>query len=203
MSITEVMPADPLPGTGAASSAEVFDGAMYKAASGFDPISGSWTKGTPGGVSVNTRTAAGNVGAIIYEVSLPTRETALRGRKLTAMDVWYSVAVADAFVDVSALIIRFNGTADGDAPTGTILAGNDDADYDPDHNTNVKRRSFTGDPRDHKMTIEIPVGERGYTGPDEGVFVQFTVDDTGGGTSVVVFKGMILRFDETLLNPTP
>ena len=83
--------------------------------------------------------------------------------------------------------------ADGSAATVTTLAGDDDADYDADHDTAAERGDSTGAPELHTATITIPTGERTFLVEDEQLQIRAEVDAAGAGTSEVWVKGMKVK----------
>ena len=181
-------------------------------------VSGTWTPGIDSvGVPELARTAAAadEVAVIPLDAHTPYHYRGVSGvavpraaesGKVTeiglkpfALEVQYEVATADAD-DVRFLIQKVTLGADGSPAVVATLAGDDDADYDADHDTAVKRGDDTGAPELHTATITIPEGERALLLENEQLQIRAEVDNAGAASSVVTVKGAKVKCHRTLTN---
>lgn len=109
---------------------------------------GTWTKAaTSGGLSTVTRTAA--AAAQSFWVALPQVKT---GDLILGVDANYSANTAD-LEDVRFEIWEETLGANGAAPTAAVAFGEDNADYDADHNTTAERGLDTAAPQLHRVIM--------------------------------------------------
>ena len=157
---------------------------------------GTWTPGmTSGGLASVTRTAA--VGSSSYWLDIPigTRTTASKGRKPTGVRVNYSVATADVD-NVRFEVWKVTEGANGAARTAVCLFGDDNADYDADHNTSAKRGLDTANPQLH-LAVVTDAGTPAYLGAGETLKLRCFVEGDPGGLGTVVITGATLVYAET------
>ena len=185
-----------LDGQVAALGAENVDGHIDIPLDG-TATSGTWAYAiTSGGIQTLTRTVGAATEYYWIPVPMPHRSSASRGIKPIGLDVNYSVNTADATDITFELWARTLG-ANGAAPTAAVLFGEDDADYDADHNTAAERGLDTAAPQLHRAII-TNAGAPAYLGGDESLYLRIKVVDPG--TSVVVITGAKLRYSETLVD---
>lgn len=162
------------------------------------PLNGTATSGTwayaitSDGIQTLTRTANAATEYYWVAVPMPHRSSASKGIKPTGLDVNYRVGTADATDITFELWARTLG-ANGAEPTAAVLFGEDDADYDADHNTAAGRGLDTAAPQLHRAII-TNAGVPAYLGGDESLYLRIKVVDPG--TSAVVITGAKLRYSE-------
>lgn len=153
---------------------------------------GTWTVSESSNALRVTRTAAA---ADHYRshgpIQFPQRTAAGKGSKLKSVKVSYVVGSADATNDILAVnIIKQTIPAHGDAVAATVLAGDDDADYDTDNNTNAKRLEAGN----HTLEVTIPEGEQAYAAANEEYYVRLRVKDTATANLTFVLNGIIATY---------
>jgi hypothetical protein len=160
-------------------------------------ISGTWTvsEGASDNVQIVTRTAAASDVYYRIPIRIPKRTTASKGTKLTSVTVSYTVGgTIDTAADIIQIqILKQTMGADGSAPTASILAGDDDADYDASHNTNTKRLGAAS----HTLTVTIPAGEQAYAGDLESRALRVRVKDASTANMTFVLLGAMANYTET------
>ena len=87
----------------------------------------------------------------------------------------------------------------GAASTGAILAGDNDTDYDTDHNTKAKRLLSTGAPQLHLATVTIPSGEQAYLVDGAQLFLRVKAKDNGSADLALILTGAVANFDVAVL----
>jgi hypothetical protein len=182
-----------LQGQTTALIAENTDGQMFISAAEMQVISGTWALTSGAAGMVQTRTAAAASHEVLFPISLPSRSTASKGRKLTGFDFVYSINTEDADDVVPVLIAStFNG--DGSIPTIASPA----VSYDAAHDSAAERGDSTGAPEQH--TCVVTVDTPAYIADDVGYQILVTCDDTTGGGAVIAIYGVTLKFSETLVD---
>ena len=81
--------------------------------------------------------------------------------------------------------------ADSSASTGAILAGDDDADYDTNHNTDAKRYAAAS----HTLTVTIPEGEQVYEATGVQYYVKVAVTDAASSDLAFALTGLTAAYD--------
>lgn len=159
--------------------------------------SGTWTPAMDAsGLYTLTRSAGAATEYYWAPIPIPTRSTASKGIKPTGLDVNYSVGTADA-TDITFEVWRRTMGANGASPTAAVLFGEDDADYDEDHNTAAERGLDTAAPQLHRAIL-TDAGTPAYLAADESLWLRIKVIDPG--TAVVIVREAKLRFSETLVD---
>jgi hypothetical protein len=160
-------------------------------------ISGTWTvsEGASDNVQIVTRTAAASEVYYRIPIRIPKRTTASKGTKLQSVTVNYTIG---GTIDVAAdklqfQILKQTMGADGSAPTASILAGDDDADYDSSHNNQTKRMAAAS----HTVTVTIPAGEQAYAGDLESRALRVVVKDASTANMTFVLLGAVASYTET------
>ena len=128
----------------------------------------------------------------IMPVTVLHRTAAGKGVRLKSVTVAYSLDGGDAEADtldfyITKQIIPKNGIA----PSGTILAGDDSADYDSGHDSAGERLADG----DHTLTVTIPAGERAYLGDGDQLWLMIKIADAAGGDLVFTLKGAVANVD--------
>ncbi|MFA7164621.1 MAG: hypothetical protein WC124_02075 [Desulfoplanes sp.] len=168
------------------------DGQIIVPLQGGTAISGTWTISESSNVLILTHTAAVATHYYRMPIKIPSRTTALKGCKLKSVKVSYTIASADTTNDQLLFeIIKTTLPANGDGATAAVLAGDDDADYDTDHDTKAERLTAGS----HTLTVTIPVGEQAYLAADEILAVRCTVTDAGTANLALVLTGAVALFD--------
>ena len=113
----------------------------------FEMSAGTWAVTESSGVVSNDRTANDSSVTVLVHIKIASNCTALKGAKLTSIDVGYLIgtAAADDFATVELEIATINAdnvAASGEAPAITI---------DSAHDTAAERKAAD----DHTMTITI------------------------------------------------
>ena len=150
---------------------------------------GTWTVSQSNNALIVTRTAAQ---ADHYRthgpIHLPARTTASKGAKLKSVSVAYTVGgTIDIANDIfSVNIIKQTLPADGSGASASVIAGDDEADLDTDHNTNDKRLASGS----HTLTVTIPSGEQAYAADGEAYYVRIRVKDTTTANLTFVLNGI-------------
>lgn len=156
---------------------------------------GTWTVSESTNALIVTRTAAQ---ADHYRthgpIALPARTTASKGAKLISVALSCVVGgTPDTTNDVlSVNIIKQTVPTDGSAVAASVLAGDDDADYDTNNNTNAKRLAVAN----HTLTVTIPVGERAFIATGEEYYVRLRVKEASGTALTFVLTGIVANYSE-------
>jgi hypothetical protein len=152
-------------------------------------VDGTWALATGAGGVTQTRTAAAAAHSVLFPLPLAARTTALKGRKITSYDLVYAVSV-EAADEVAATLVVTTLGGDTVAPTAAGAA----VTYDVDHDAAGER----GGIKEHTATATLDTPA--YIGADEGAGILVEVDDQTGGNAVIVLKGILVRFSETLID---
>lgn len=131
------------------------------------------------------------------QVPVPSRSTALKGRKILGVEANYEVDTADVD-DVRFELYKVVLGADNAARTRTLLGGDADAHYDAAHDTSVKRGDDTAAPELHRAVVTLP--SPAYLALDEQIWLRIVVDGDAGPTGVVDITAAKLLYAETLVD---
>lgn len=133
----------------------------------------------------------------VWVVSIPmlARGTANRGRMVTAFTLVYSVTTA-AVDDVRGWLRTVTVPTHGSGMPAMVAAA---GSYDVDHNSSAKRGADNGAGGLQYHTSTFTLSSPAYLADLTGLFLQFQVDDAGGGTGEVDYYGAMLHYTETLL----
>lgn len=113
------------------------------------------------------------------------------GRKPRGIKMFYSVTAADLVVDVGMAVYQCTPPATGVAfPNAALISTS--ATYDTAHDTAAERR-VQGN---HTMTLTLAAADVSYLNDEEGIHVEVTVNDTGGGAAVFTCFGMTFQYYE-------
>lgn len=125
-------------------------------------------------------------------IPLHARTASGKGAKLQSVKVSCVVGgTPDTANDVlSVNIIKQTVPADGSAIAASVLAGDDDADYDTNNNTNAKRLAVAN----HTIEVTIPTGEQAYAAPNEEYYVRLRVKEASGTALTFVLTGIIATY---------
>jgi len=156
---------------------------------------GTWTPtGSDGGLKSLTRTAANAVESFWAEIPIANRTTALRGIMPTGITANYAVDTAD-LDDVRFELWKVTQGADGAARTAAVLFGEDNADYDTDHNTPAERGDDSAGPELHRVTV-TDAGTPAYMGASETLLLRIYCDGDAGAAGVLEVTSVVMRFTE-------
>ena len=161
-------------------------------------INGTWTASNSSNVLIITRTSATQTD--YYKVPIPIigRTTASKGMKLKSVKVSYSMNQTDSGDDLEIHIVKQTLPANGSAASAAILAGDDDGDYDADHNTLAKRILDTAAPQLHTAVVTIPTGEQAYLATGEQLYLEVKFADQSGADADLILTGAVATFDSAL-----
>ena len=158
-------------------------------------IGGTWTisEGAANNIQIATRTAAAADNYLRIPIPLPKRNTASKGAKLKSVTVSY---VAGGTLDtandiIQAQILKQTVPTNGKAATASVLAGDDDADYDADHNSNAERVEAGN----QTMTVTIPEGEQAYAAENETFALRVRVKDASTANLTFVLTGALATYE--------
>lgn len=154
---------------------------------------GTWTVSESTNALIVTRTAAQ---ADHYRshgpIQLPTRTAAEKGAKLKSVSVAYTVGgTINTANDIFSInIIKQTLPVDGSGASASVIAGDDEADLDADHNTNAKRLASGS----HTLTVTIPTDEQAYAVSGEAYYVRIRVKDTTTANMTFVLNGIVANY---------
>jgi hypothetical protein len=168
------------------------DGQIMIPLQGGTAIGGTWTLSESSNVLILSRTAAAATHYYRMPIKIPSRTTALKGCKLKAVKISYTIASADTTNDELLFeIIKTTLPANGSGATAVILAGDDNSDYDTSHDTKAERLATAS----HTLTVTIPAGERAYLAADEILALRCKVTDAATANLALALTGAIALFD--------
>jgi hypothetical protein len=168
------------------------DGQIAIPLQGGAAIGGTWTLSESSDVLILTHTAAVATHYYRMPIKIPSRTTALKGVKLRAVKVSYTIASADTAADELLFeIIKTTLPANGSGATAAVLAGDDNADYDADHDTKAERLTAAS----HTLTVTIPAGEQAFLAADEILALRCKVVDAATANLALVLTGAVALFD--------
>ena len=159
----------------------------------FTAVSGVWTRSRTAAANYKiTRNAGATVEALAIEVpTLALRSTASKGRKITGLNLKYSIATAaanDVTVSIGYTILPANASAVAAASTlGTIT-------YDANHDTSAKRKTVA------EHTMQVTFGSPVYLADAIGFEILVTVD--AALTTAFSVSQVELLTSETLIDAT-
>ena len=154
---------------------------------------GTWTISESSNALIVTRTMAQ---ADHYRthgpIPFPIRTTTSKGAKLKSVSVAYTVGgTIDTTNDIfSVNIIKQTLPTDGSGASASVIAGDDEADLDTDHNTNAKRLAAGS----HTLVVTIPVGEQAYAADGEAYYVRIRVKDNSTANLTFVLNGIVAKY---------
>jgi hypothetical protein len=158
---------------------------------------GTWTPSqTSGGLTSVTRTAAAGSSSYWIDIPLPARTAASKGSKPTGVRVNYTVATAD-LDNVRFEVWKVTEGANGAARTAVCLFGDDNADYDADHNTDAERGLDTANPQLH-LAVVTDAGAPAYLEAGESLKLRCFVESDPGGNGAFVVTGATMAYSQTL-----
>lgn len=154
---------------------------------------GTWTATDSSNVFLITRTAANQTDYYTLPIIFPSRTTALKGAKLKSVTVVATLGgtLNTTNDDFEVNIIKVTTPADASAPVGSVLAGDDGADYETAHNTKAKRLTDAT----HTVVVTIPTGEQAYIATGEQLYVRIKVIDNANADLTFALKGATATFD--------
>jgi hypothetical protein len=169
--------------------AENTDGQLFIPASEMVAVSGTWTLSESSNVAIQTRSTAAASHKVIFPIDLRGRTTASKGAKITSIELVYQITteVADD-VQPALIVTTLGGT--GVAPTAAAAA----VTFATATDSAAKRGAVA------ELTAVATVDSPAYIADNKGYHVSVTVDDTTGGGAVVIMKGLLVNFSETLLD---
>jgi len=143
------------------------------------------------GLGALTRTAA--VASESFWVTLPV-EAAGAGNTVTVLgvDANYSVDTDDLDDVRFELWIETQGD-DGSAPTAAVAMGEDDADYDDDHNTSTERGDDTAGPELHKVVMRN-AGAKVTVAEGDVLKLRIFCDGDAGGAGILAVQNAKLIY---------
>ena len=154
-------------------------------------ISGTWTATNASNVITVTRTAATAGQSYIVPLVIPHRTTASKGIKLKSISAAYTTSGGASSDVIQFVIQKQTIPADSSASTGAILAGDDDADYDTNHNTDAKRYAAAS----HTLTVTIPEGEQVYEATGVQYYVKVAVTDAASSDLAFALTGLTAAYN--------
>ena len=148
----------------------------------FEMSAGTWAVAESSNVVSNDREAADAAVTVLVPIKMPSNSKALKGAKLTSIDVGYLIgtAAADDFATVElekTTINADNVAASGEAPAITI---------DSAHDTAAERKAAD----DHTMTITIDSPE--FLDDGDCYWLKMVIDCAA--TTVLKFYGAVAHF---------
>jgi hypothetical protein len=154
---------------------------------------GTWVVTEVSYVPTVTRTAANTTEYYAIPILVPSRTTALKGIKLKSVTIVVTLGgtLDTSNDDFQIDILKVTTPADASDPTGTVLAGNESADYETAHNDKAKRLTAAT----HTMVVTIPSGERAFVAAGEQYFVRILVKDNAGTNLTCALVGATAQFD--------
>jgi len=148
----------------------------------FEMSAGTWTMTEASNVVSNNRTAADAAVTVLVPIRIPSNAKALKGAKLTSIDVGYLIgtAAADDFATVELEKVSIN--ADDTAASGAAV----DVTLDTAHDTAAERKAAD----DHTMTITIDDPE--FLDDGDCYWLKMVIDCAA--TTVLKFYGAVAHF---------
>jgi len=152
-------------------------------------VSGTWVLSEASNVAIQTRTAAAAAHKVLFPLDLPARTAARKGRKIISTELVYQITTEVADAVAQALVVTTLG-GDTVAPTAAAAA----VTFDAGHDTAAERGAIA----EHTAvgTVDTPA----YVADNKGYHVAVTVDDTTAGGAVVIIKGLLVNYSETLVD---
>jgi hypothetical protein len=148
----------------------------------FEMSAGTWAITEASNVVSNDRTAADAAVTVLVPIKMPSNSKALKGAKLTSIDVGYLIdtAAADDFATVELEKVTVgadNVAAAGEAPDITL---------DTAHDTAAERKAAD----DHTMTITIDDPE--FLDDGDCYWLKMVID--AAATTVIKFFGAVAHY---------
>ncbi len=166
------------------------DGQMQVSLTDAKALSGTWTLSEASTVLKLTRTAATATHEVVFPVYLPKRTTALKGIKPLSLVASYTTTGGVSGDSIYFSLQKQTVPADGSGATGSVLAGDDNADYDTGHDT-LSERYGAGS---HTVTVTIPTGEQAFLADGEQLYIKATVTDGASADLTFVVTGLVLNY---------
>ena len=148
----------------------------------FEMSAGTWTMTESSNVVSYDRTAADAAVTVLVPIRIPSNAKALKGAKLTSIDVGYLIgtAAADDFATVELEKVSIN--ADDVAASGAAV----DVTLDAAHDSAAERKAAD----DHTMTITIDDPE--FLDDGDCYWLKMVIDCAA--TTVLKFYGAVAHF---------
>jgi len=160
--------------------------------------SGTWTPTYTSGLPNLARLSANNTTEMFdIHVPLPSNNY-ISSSYIRNIEMHYTVDGSDSGDDIQLHLGRRELPANGDAQgANTVVAGEDNADYDGDHENAAERVLDTEAPQNHTLTMTIPVADRTPIGTDESrlIVVKVIEADNGSNALDINVKGIIVNYD--------
>jgi hypothetical protein len=155
-------------------------------------LNGTWTATDSSNALIVTRSTSVATDYYKLPIIVPHRTTATKGIKPKTVTVSYTMASGDTAADTLQFqILKQTMPVDASAPVGSILAGDDQSDYDSSHNTEAKRLATAS----HTTTITIPTGEQAYLADGEQLYLKVKVIDASSANLAFALTGAVLNYD--------
>jgi hypothetical protein len=156
-------------------------------------VSGTWTVTESTNVPFVTRTPANTTEYYTMPIIVPSRTTALKGIKLKSVTVVVTLGgtlnVTDDDFQID--ILKVTTPVDAATPVGSILAGDDTADYAVAQNTKAKRLTAAT----HTFIVNIPTGEQVFCAVGEQYYARILIKDNANADLTCILKGAMAQFD--------
>jgi len=148
----------------------------------FEVSTGTWAVTESSNVVSNDKTAGDETVTVLVPIRMPSNAKALKGAKLTSIDVGYLIATAaaDDFATVELEKVTIN--ADDVAASGEAV----DVTLDAAHDTAAERKAAD----DHTMTITVDSPE--FLDDGDCYWLKMVIDCAA--TTVLKFYGAVAHF---------
>lgn len=158
---------------------------------------GTWTVTDSSNVLLVTRTPATQVDYYQVPIIMPFRTTADKGAKLKSVTVVATLGgtLSTSNDDFEINIVQVTTPTDGNAPAGSVLAGDSGSDYETAYDTKAERL-VAGT---HTFVVTIPTLEQDFIDNGEQLYVRIKVVDAGSADLTCVLKGIVASFDVNVL----
>ena len=159
--------------------------------------SGTWTATESTDVVFVTRTPANTTEYYRLPIVVPSRTTEDKGSKLKSVTVMVTLGgtLDTTNDDFEINIVKVTMPEDGSTPVGSVLAGDDTADYPTAQNSKAKRL-VSGS---HTFVVTIPTAEQAFMEEGEQYYVRIKVKDNANADLTCVLKGVVAQFDMNVL----
>lgn len=158
---------------------------------------GTWTITDSSNVLLVTRTPATQTDYYQVPIIIPFRTTADKGAKLKSVTVVATLGgtLNTTNDDFEINIVQVTTPTDGNAPVGSVLAGDSGSDYETAYDTKAERLVAAT----HTFVVTIPTLEQDFIDDGEQLYVRIKVTDAGSADLTCVLKGIIASFDVNTL----
>lgn len=159
--------------------------------------SGTWTATDSSNVIFVTRTPANTTSYYSLPIIMPSRTTDLKGAKLKSitMVVTLGGTLDTTNDDFQIDIVKITTPVDASTPVGSVLAGDDAADYPTAQNSKAKRLTSAT----HTFVVTIPSAEQAFIASGEQYYVRIKITDNANADLTCVLKGATAQFDVNVL----